>query len=88
MTPSAKSLADFFKLRSSTGYRKGGRERNFGGLTPDEAYYIIKLVSDHKNAVDDLVKFVKGHAKIARELTLEDVQDAYNDLTISEVMNK
>lgn len=82
----SKSLCDFFSLRSSVGYRRGGRSRSFGDLSAADVHALIGTISKHPGEVDDLVKFVKGHSRIARELTVEDVQAAMDGLTVKEVM--
>jgi len=69
----AQSLIDFFKKRSSAGYRRGGRERSTGSLTAEEFNNLIKIASNHMDVYEDILKFVKGHRKIARELDMEDI---------------
>jgi hypothetical protein len=81
-----KALVDFFKEKGSTGYRKGGRSRSFGGLSAVEIFRIIQHLNEKWEVVEDLLKFVRSHKKIAREMTVVDVEEAVNELTVSEVM--
>jgi hypothetical protein len=86
MKSRSQSLVDFFQKRSSTGWRGGGRERSFGNLSVTEVHQILQHLVEDVEPIEDLVKFVKGHSKVARELTLEEVQAAYNILQTDSVL--
>jgi len=79
-------LLQFFRRRPSTGYRRGGRRRPFGSLTPEQVHALVRALSEDPGPVEDLVKFVKGHRRVARELSLEDVRGAMDGLAVEEVM--
>lgn len=72
-----ESLLNFFKKRSSTGWRGGGRERSSGGITKEEFCHLLKMASAHKEVYEDILKFVKGHSKIAKEINMNDVDLLY-----------
>ena len=63
------------------------RKRNLGKLSPDMAYTLIKYMAEDMKAIDNLLKFVKGHAKMAREMTKEEVETAFNIISVREVMD-
>lgn len=84
----AKSLLDFFKLRAGNGWRGGRRvpPPGFGGLSPEDVVRLLREISAETAAVEELVKFVKGHRRVARELTAEDVREVAALLAVREVM--
>jgi len=84
-TPSGRSpkeaLADFFE-----GKGKGYRDRTFGVFSADEVCTILTFLVRDPNVVEDLVRFTRGHSRMARALTSEDVQAAMDELAVKEVM--
>ena len=87
MSPKAESLHKFFSKRSSTGWRGGGRRRTFGSLTPEDVFKVLQDLSEDVGPIEDLVKFVKGHKKIARELTLEEIEEVVDTFSTQEVLD-
>jgi hypothetical protein len=81
-------LFEFFQKLSSTGWRRGGRKRTFGNLSSEEVFEILRRLSEDTGPIEDLVKFVKGHKKIAREMTLENVQEAFSLFKTQEILEK
>lgn len=84
----ARSMLDFFKLRAGNGWRGGKRvpPPGFGGLSPEDVLRLVREISAETAAVEELVRFVKGHRRVARELTVEDVREVAALLAVREVM--
>ena len=66
-------IQEFFEKRSSKGWRGGGRDRSTQGISQLEFFHLLKMASSNKEVYEDVLKFVNGHSRVAKDMTMEDL---------------
>jgi len=82
----SKRESSLLKFYEALGIRR--HKRSFGDLTAQDVANIIQLTVANLSEAEDLLKFIKTHKKIARELTLEEIQNVMDVLSAKDVLER